>query len=69
MNYLKKFQLYTEFSQDEVSHFFIPRDDVIYTYVNKNDAGEIMDIVSFYSLPSTILNNDKHNVLRVSLKF
>lgn len=32
-NYLKNFSVHIEFSADEVEHFLLPRDGVIYSYV------------------------------------
>jgi len=32
-NYLSKFKLYNKYTEEEVKHFFLPRNGVIYTYV------------------------------------
>jgi glycylpeptide N-tetradecanoyltransferase len=50
----------------------LPRKDVIYTYVvevidSVKKVPIITDFVSFYSLPSTIIKNPKHNTLRVKI--
>jgi glycylpeptide N-tetradecanoyltransferase len=63
-NYLHaKGKLAQEFSVEEVEHVFVPRANVISTYVVENDAGEITDMCSFYYLPSTVINNPLHNKL------
>lgn len=31
--YLQKSRLYTKYNEEEVKHWFLPRKDVIYTYV------------------------------------
>lgn len=66
--YLKKFSLHPEFNQDEIRHWILPRDGVIYAYVREND-GEVTDVCSFYSLPSSILGNDKYNTLKAAYSY
>ena len=68
--YLSKFKIHFKYTEEEVKHWFFPRKDVVYTYVVEvvdkvSKAQCITDFVSFYSLPSTIINNPKHNTLRV----
>jgi glycylpeptide N-tetradecanoyltransferase len=64
--YLKKFEIKLHFSKKDVTHFFLPRPDVVFTFVIEDDKKEITDFFSFYSLPSTILKQgtgyDKVNV-------
>ena len=46
------------FTEAEVAHFMLPRENVIYSYVvekYENNANTITDFYSFYNLPSTIL--------------
>jgi len=58
--YLSKFDLYLEFSEEEFKHWFTPVDEVIYCYVCEDpETHEVTDILSFYSLPSTIIGNKK----------
>lgn len=47
----------------------MPKKDVIYTYVIENDDHQITDMVSFYSLPSSILRNDKHTLLKAAYSY
>jgi len=68
IGYLKKFSLHPEFTADEVGHWMLPREGVIYSYVRETD-GEVTDVCSFYSLPSTILGNDKYNVLKAAYSY
>jgi glycylpeptide N-tetradecanoyltransferase len=66
-NYLSKTKLYFTFSEDEVKHFFVPRENVIYTYVIENSGTKkITDFMSFYSLPSSILKHVEHRTLYVA---
>jgi glycylpeptide N-tetradecanoyltransferase len=67
--YLKKFPLHPEFTQDEVAHWMLPREGVMYSYVRENEKGEVHDVCSFYQLPSTILGNDKHNLLKAAYSY
>jgi len=70
MGYLKNFKLYQEFDEAEFKHWFSPRKDVVHTYVVENpDSGKITDLISFYSLPSSILNDDKYKTLRAAYSF
>lgn len=62
--YLSKFDLSFQFNKDEVAHFFLPRDNVIYSYVVVDkDTNEITDFISYYSLPSTIIGDEKYKTL------
>jgi glycylpeptide N-tetradecanoyltransferase len=63
--YLEQFKLRELYSTKEIRHFFLPRDKVMYSWVVETD-GEVTDFISFYSLPSSILNHTKHKTLNVS---
>ena len=56
--YLERFQLKIVFGVEEVRHWMLPRDKVINSYVKTNDEGTVTDFLSFYHLPSSILNHD-----------
>jgi len=49
--------MHVKFNQEEVKHWFIPRKEVIYTYVKKSEDGEVTDLISFYNLPSLCLKS------------
>ncbi|KAL3102995.1 hypothetical protein niasHT_026443 [Heterodera trifolii] len=66
--YLTKFDLVPIFTIEEFEHFFLPRDDVIYTYVIQND-GKVTDLVSFYSLPSTVMHHSHHKSIKAAYSF
>ena len=57
-NYLERFQLKIVFSIEEVRHWLLPRDKVINSYVKTNKDNTVTDFLSFYHLPSSILNHD-----------
>jgi len=62
-NYLKKFNLVMHFELHEFEHWFMPKKNVIQSFVITNTEGKVTDITSYYSLPSSILNNPKHTTL------
>lgn len=69
-NYLTKFPLHLDFSKEEVEHYLVPRPGVIDTYVVQDPSSkEITDLVSFYTLPSSILKHEKHKVLNVAYSY
>jgi glycylpeptide N-tetradecanoyltransferase len=69
--HLKKFKLFPVYTQEDVAHVLLPRDKVVYTYVVENtETKEITDIVSFYRLPTQILQKQGHlhETIEVTLK-
>ncbi|BAM79010.1 N-myristoyltransferase [Cyanidioschyzon merolae strain 10D] len=65
------------FSETEFEHWFLPRDDVIYSFVrvqrNTSATGtsneRVTDLISFYSLPSSVIHSSKHRTLRAAYSF
>lgn len=72
-NYLTKFDLAPVFSEDEFRHWFLPRLDIVDSYVveaeGQDGAKVLTDFVSFYSLPSTVMHHAVHKVLRAAYAF
>lgn len=66
--YLSKFQVRMHYSREEVEHWFLPRSEVIYTYVVETD-GVVTDMLSFYLLPSSILQHEEHKKLNAAYSF
>jgi glycylpeptide N-tetradecanoyltransferase len=71
--YLEKFPFHVCFTPDEIEHWFLPRENVINSYVavqpNSDDGGEtITDFISFYHLPSSILQHP-NETLRAAYSF
>mmetsp|Transcript_4325 Transcript_4325/g.4918 ORF Transcript_4325/g.4918 Transcript_4325/m.4918 type:complete len:419 (-) Transcript_4325:115-1371(-) len=56
-----KFSLHVNFTKEEIAHWLLPRSSVInaYVVVDEDDKSKVTDMVSFYHLPSTILNEDE----------
>jgi len=65
--YLAKFDVAFVYTPEEVEHFFLPRPGVMNSYVVEDPTTHALTAFgSFYSLPSTILNNQKHNRLNAA---
>eukprot|EP01052_Picozoa_sp_SAG31_P002493 SAG31_NODE_88_length_26714_cov_6.972046_17_plen_322_part_00 len=62
-------QMNPVFDEEEVAHWFTPREDVVYCYVVESEAGDITDFLSFYTLPSTVIGNPKHSNLKAAYSF
>lgn len=69
--YLAKFDLSPVFqSVEEMEYWLTPRDHIISCYVVESpETGEVTDMVSFYHLPSTIVNHPLHKILYVAYLF
>lgn len=67
--YLQKFDMTPIYSEEEFEHWFLPREGVISSYVVENSDGELTDFGSFYSLPSTVVNNKNHSTLNAAYCF
>ncbi|XP_069011423.1 glycylpeptide N-tetradecanoyltransferase 1-like [Embiotoca jacksoni] len=63
---LSKFHLSPLMSLQEVEHWLLPRENVIDTYVVEGDDGTLTDVVSFYSISSTVLNHPLHTGLKAA---
>lgn len=56
-------------TEDEVRHWMVMQEGVIYSYVVENDSGDVTDLLSFYTLPSTIIGNDQYQELKAAYMF
>lgn len=55
------------FSKEELKHYFIPRDRVVYSYITRDsNTGRIDSFISFYELPSSVLNHPSISTLKVA---
>jgi len=66
--HLEKAKLCPIFDDKDVAHWFLPRKGVIESYVVEKD-GTVTDFVSFYSLPSTVVNHPLHKTLEAAYLF
>lgn len=51
------------FTEQDVSHWLLPRPDVVYSYVCC-DGDQVTDMVSYYNLSSTVMGNDLYNNIK-----
>ncbi|MEW5315763.1 MAG: hypothetical protein WDW38_007169 [Sanguina aurantia] len=59
--YLAGFKLAQVFDEEEAAHWFTPQENVVDAYVVEDPVtGAITDMLSFYTLPSTILGHPEH---------
>lgn len=50
------FKLHPVYTEDDFRHWFLPRAQVIESYVVESPTtGELTDFLSFYHLPSTVI--------------
>eukprot|EP00475_Leptophrys_vorax_P023998 TRINITY_DN33042_c0_g2_i1.p1 TRINITY_DN33042_c0_g2~~TRINITY_DN33042_c0_g2_i1.p1 ORF type:complete len:460 (-),score=124.05 TRINITY_DN33042_c0_g2_i1:112-1491(-) len=69
-NYLQQFDLHVSMTDEEFKHWLLPRPNVITTYVVEDPKSKkITDMLSFYTLCSTIIGHDKHKTLRAAYSF
>ncbi|CAA7044194.1 unnamed protein product [Microthlaspi erraticum] len=58
--YLKTFKVATYLTANEVSHWMVPRKDLVYTYVVVSPrTGNITDFFSFYTEVASLVDSDK----------
>merc|ERR1711865_1280873 len=67
--YLSKFELHPVFDHDEFRHWLFPREGVIQSFVVCNADGVVTDFLSFYALPSTIMNHPEHTSLNAAYPY
>lgn len=82
--YLSRFDLKPIFSEEEISHTFLSgrgegdyidgkpmrSKQVLWAYVVENpNTKQITDFISFYSLPSTVVGNEKYPILDAAYMF
>lgn len=73
---LSKYVVKFHYTDEDVKHYFLPRDKVVYTYViskteveNGKKKTKVTDFLSFYALPSHVMGNPKHNMLYACYSF
>jgi len=66
--FLDKFKLIPIFGLEDFAHWFQPRDGIIDSFVVEKD-GKITDLVSFYTLPSTVVDNPLHKQIKAAYSF
>ncbi|XP_062334537.1 glycylpeptide N-tetradecanoyltransferase 1-like [Osmerus eperlanus] len=69
LGYLSQFHLAPTMSPEEVEHWLLPQENIIDTYLVENSGGKVTDFLSFYTLPSTIMNHPVHHSLKAAYSF
>lgn len=70
MEYFSQFEMHVDMSEEEFSHWFLPRKGVIFSYVVEDpETKKITDMVSFYSLPSSIIKHPVHKNLNAAYAY
>lgn len=68
--YFERFSLHVDFSEDDFRHWLLPREGVVYSYVVEDpSSGKLTDMISFYSLPSSIIKNPNYKILNAAYSF
>ena len=67
--FLKKYKVHGYYSKEEVAHWFIPRKNVIYSFVREDKTNKVTDLISFYCLPSSVLQNPNYKKLMAAYSF
>ncbi|XP_033111747.1 glycylpeptide N-tetradecanoyltransferase 2-like [Anneissia japonica] len=68
-DYMKKFDLYPSFTEEEFQHWFTPREGIINTYVVEGDKKQVTDFISYYTLSSSIMHHTVHDILKAAYSF
>merc|ERR1719422_1198133 len=70
-NYLSRFDLTPIFNTADVLHWFTPQPNIIESFVveDPDTPGKLTDFVSFYTLPSTVMNHPTHNTIKAAYSF
>ncbi|XP_058450950.1 glycylpeptide N-tetradecanoyltransferase-like isoform X2 [Malaya genurostris] len=68
--YMAGFNLTPVFDEDEFRHWFSPQEGIIDCFVVEDPAsGEITDMVSYYTLPSTVMHHAVHKCVKAAYSF
>lgn len=67
-DFMKLFDLVPLFNLEEFSHWIQCRDNLVYSYVSEVD-GKIVDFVTFYSLPTSVLETTALSHIKVAYLF
>ncbi|WOK95764.1 hypothetical protein Cni_G04471 [Canna indica] len=68
--YLGQFIVAPDFDENDVEHWLLPVENVVESYVVESpETHEITDFCSFYTLPSSILNNQNYSVLKAAYSY
>lgn len=67
-DYLRRYTLAPVMEEADVRHWLLPVQDVVTSYVAERE-GRVTDLISFYTLPSSVLGNAEYTSLKVRIAF
>lgn len=67
--YLQRYHLAPHMDEADVAHWLVMRPDVVNSYVVESAEHGVTDLVSFYTLPSTVIGHDQHSSLKAAYMF
>ncbi len=62
------FAYHAKFTREEVLHWIVPTDKVVFAYVVESE-GAITDFISFYSLPSSVSGHSRYSMVKAAYMF
>jgi len=66
----ENYAVHISFTEDEIRHFFLPRDTVVFAWLVQDDStGIVTDFISFYALNSSVLNDPHHDKIMAAYAF
>ncbi|THU51939.1 hypothetical protein C4D60_Mb06t36350 [Musa balbisiana] len=69
-DYLSQFVVAPDFDENDVEHWLLPLENVVDSFVVESpETHEVTDFCSFYSLPSSILNNPNYSGLKAAYSY
>ena len=63
------YKVHITFSESEVHHFLLPKQNVVWSYVVDDTDGNVTDFISFYALNSQILDNEQYSHIYAAYAF
>ncbi|EFN55805.1 hypothetical protein CHLNCDRAFT_48776 [Chlorella variabilis] len=67
--YLKDYAIAPVLDEEEVRHWLSYQPDVVHTYVVEAPDGRLTDLLSFYTLPSSVIGNEQYDNLKAAYMF
>ncbi|XP_072952637.1 glycylpeptide N-tetradecanoyltransferase 1-like [Typha angustifolia] len=68
--YLGQFAVAPDFDESDVEHWLLPQENVVDSFlVESPETHEVTDFCSFYTLPSSILNNQNYSLLKAAYSY
>ena len=64
-----KYKIYDIMSREEIEHWILPRNNIIYTYVLEDENNKITDFFSFYGISRTLLKANNSKIKKINLAY